>query len=458
MSKRFPNDFIWGTATSAYQIEGAAHLDGKGSSVWDEFCLQPGRVYDGHTGDVACDHYHRFDEDFAIMESLGIRDYRFSFAWTRLLPDGTGAVNQKGIAFYDRLIDSMLKHNVTPHATLFHWDYPYELFRKGGWLNDDSPDWFAEYTGVVAKHFGDRVKSFFTLNEPQCFIGISLYDTIHAPGIKFPVKDCLAMAHNVLLGHGRSVQALRASVPGAVIGYAPTGRFYHPASDDPGDIEAARKATFDYTDEDWNFSVAWWSDPVVLGSYPETAHERFGARMPKIKSGDMAIISQPIDVHAQNIYHSAPVAADGDGYRTVPFEPGYPKTGFLWPVTPQCLYWAPKFLYERYKLPIAITENGLSALDTVSLDGRVHDATRIDYIQKHLLSLLRAIDDGVDVRGYFHWSLIDNFEWNSGYAERFGLVHVDFSTLKRTCKDSALYYSKIIKNNGSNLEEPWKAF
>ena len=451
MSKKFPADFVWGAATSAYQIEGGAFEDGKGISIWDAFCRQPGRIYDGHTGDVACDHYHKFDEDYALMAALGIRNHRFSFSWTRLLPEGRGAVNSKGIDFYDRMIDSMLRQGITPYATLFHWDYPYELFCKGGWLNRDSSDWFAEYTGVIAQRFGDRIKHFFTLNEPQCFIGISYDDTVHAPGIKFPAGDCLTMAHNVLLAHGKSIQALRAGVSGAKVGYAPTGRYYHPASDNPGDIEAAKAATFDVTRENWSFAVSWWSDPVVFGRYPANAMEQMGALMPKIHSGDMELISQPIDIYAQNIYQSTPVQASSDGYKVMPFAPGHAKTGFLWPVTPECLYWAPKFLYERYKLPMMITENGISALDTVSLDGKIHDATRVDYLQKHLLSLLRAVDDGVDMRGYFHWSLLDNFEWHKGYSERFGLVYIDYETLRRTPKDSALYYSEIIKNNGDVL-------
>ncbi|MCL1981951.1 MAG: GH1 family beta-glucosidase [Clostridiales bacterium] len=455
MKELFPKDFAWGAATSAYQIEGAACQDGKGESVWDVFCRQPGRVYGGHTGDVACDHYHRFDEDFSIMESLGIRNYRFSFAWPRLLPEGTGAVNQKGLEFYDRLIDSMMAHGIMPHATLFHWDYPYALFCRGGWLNDDSPGWFAEYAELLARRYGDRVKNIFTLNEPQCFIGISCFDTFHAPGIKFPVKDCLAMAHNVMLAHGKSVQAIRASAPGAAIGYAPTGRYYHPASERPYDVEAAREATFDVNEGDWTFSVAWWSDPVILGRYPQKALEQLEPLMPKIKPGDMELISQPIDVYGQNIYNSAPVKAGGSGYEVVPYGPGHAKTGFSWPVTPECLYWAPKYLYERYKLPIVITENGLSAIDTVSLDGKVHDSSRIDYIQKHLLALARAAEDGVDLLGYFHWSLLDNFEWNSGYNERFGLVYVDFQTLERTPKDSAAYYSKVVESNGGSLSGTW---
>ena len=456
MNKGFSENFIWGTATASYQIEGGAFEDGKGLSVWDVFCRELGRISDGSSGEIACDHYHRFEEDFALMETLGIRNYRLSVSWPRLIPGGVGGINQKGIDFYNRLIDSMLNHNITPFMTLFHWDYPYELFCKGGWLNRDSSDWFADYAELIAKSFGNKVKNFFTLNEPQCFIGLSYCgDAPHAPGIKFPTKDCLAMAHNVMLAHGKSVQALRAAVPGSMIGYAPTATFYHPTSSEPRDIEAARAATFDIKENDWFFSISWWNDPIFLGKYPDKAQELFSDIMPEIKTDDMKTIRQPIDFYGLNIYRSIPVHSTDGGYEITPFMPGYPRTGFLWPVTPECLYWSPKYLYERYKLPIIITENGISALDTVSLDGKVHDATRIDYIQKHLLSLRKAVCDGVDVRGYFHWSFLDNFEWQRGYDERFGIVYVDFNTLQRIPKDSALYYSNVIKTNGDNLQDAW---
>ena len=457
MNTKFKDGFIWGTATSSYQIEGAAYQDGKGESVWDVFCQQPGRVLFGQTGEVACDHYHRYEEDFAIMEKLGIKHYRFSFSWPRLIPNGIGKVNQAGVDFYNRMLDSMIAHGITPYATLFHWDYPYALFCKGAWLNEDSSDWFAEYTKVIAENFGDRIKYYYTLNEPQCFIGISYFSEIkHAPGILFPNRDCLTMAHNVMLGHGKAVKVLRELVPSAIIGYAPTGRYYHPATEKPEDIEAARKASFDFHKNDWDFSTSWWSDPIILGKYPDNAEAVMGDLMPKIKAGDLETINQPLDMLAQNIYQSTPVVADGDGYKVVPLPDGFTKTAFDWPVTPECLYWPNKFIYERYHLPIYISENGLSSTDAVSLDGKVHDAARIDYLQKHLLQLARAVENGVDIRGYFHWSFLDNFEWNSGYFERFGLVFVDFGgDLKRTIKDSAYYYKKVIETNGASLEDQW---
>lgn len=450
---QFPKDFIWGAATAAYQIEGAAYEDGKGLSVWDTFCKQPDRVFEGQSGDVACDSYHRFKEDVALMAKLGIKAYRFSVSWPRVLPDGTGAVNEKGVAFYSALIDELLKNDITPYLTLFHWDYPQALFERGGWLNPDSPEWFAAYARLVGERFGDRVKHFMTINEPQCFIGLSYVQTVHAPGIAFPRAAALKMAHHVLLSHGRAVQALRAAVPGCRIGLAPTGNSFIPATERAEDVEAARLATFRTDPENWAFSIPWWSDPILLGRYPQDGVEAFGADMPKVGAGDLEIISQPLDFYGQNIYNSKLVASDGQGgYVPAPYRVGHRKTAVGWPVTPESLYWLPKFLYERYKTPIFITENGLSCTDAPSADGKVHDPARVDFLEAYLLQLGRAIDDGADIRGYFQWSLLDNFEWANGYDERFGLVYVDYETQERTPKDSAFWYSEVMRTNGASLE------
>ncbi|AEF80244.1 GH1 family beta-glucosidase [Leadbettera azotonutricia] len=447
----FRKDFIWGGASASYQVEGAAHEDGRGPSVWDMFCKQEGKVLNEASGDMACDHYHRYQEDVDIMKELGYKAYRFSIAWPRIIPDGDGPVNSKGLDFYDRLLDSLLKVGVTPYATLFHWDYPYALFRKGGWMNPSSPQWFADYTSAVAKRLGDRLKNYFTMNEPQCFIGISYDTTEHAPGIHFPIWDTLLMAHNVLLGHGRAVQALRALVPDAKIGYAPTGSAHYPASDDPMDREAARKAYF-AVEERTFWSVSLWSDPVFLGKYPDELLARHGQHMPKIGPEDMSIISQKIDFLGQNIYNGAPVRCDGKGgYEYVPRKQGYAFTAAKWPVTPEALYWGPTFLWERYKTPIFITENGLSCQDVVSLDGKVHDPNRIDFLSRYLRCLRKASEDGADIRGYFHWCVTDNFEWAKGYTDRFGMVYCDFETQKRIIKDSGYWYRDMIKVNGENL-------
>jgi beta-glucosidase len=447
----FRKDFVWGGASASYQVEGAANEDGRGVSVWDMFCREPGRILNDASGDVACDHYHRYREDVKIMKELGYRAYRFSVAWPRIIPEGTGTVNEKGLDFYSRLLDSLEEAGITPYATLFHWDYPYPLFRRGGWMNGDSSKWFADYVSVVAKRFGKRIKNYITLNEPQVFIGLAHAETFHAPGVRFPIWDTLLMAHNVLLGHGRAVQALRSLVPDAKIGWAPTGSAHYPATDNPMDREAARKAYFDVTERAF-WSVSLWSDPVFLGKYPEELIARHGRHMPKINPDDMKIISEKLDFLAQNIYNGAPVRCDGKGgYEFVQRKQGYAYTGAKWPVTPEALYWGPAFLWERYKAPIYITENGLSCHDVVSLDGKVHDPNRIDFLHRYLRCLRKAAEDGVDVRGYFHWCVTDNFEWAKGYTDRFGMVYCDFETQERIIKDSGYWYRDVINSNGDNL-------
>jgi len=447
----FRNDFVWGGASASYQIEGAVNEDGRGASVWDMFCKQPGRIVNNATGDIACDHYHRYREDTALMKEMGYKGYRFSIAWPRIIPEGTGQVNEKGLDFYSRLLDSLEEAGITPYATLFHWDYPYTLFRRGGWMNEDSSKWFADYVSVVAKRLGNRIKNFITINEPQVFIGLCYDDTEHAPGIHMPIWDTLLMAHNVLLGHGRAVEAIRSLVPGAKIGWAPTCSAHYPATGDPADREAARKALFDI-DEKPFWSVSLWSDPVFLGKYPEALYTKFGQHMPKIGQDDMKIISGKLDFLGQNIYNGVPVRAGGSGsYEFAPRKPGYAFTAAKWPITPECLYWGPLFLWERYKTPIYITENGLSCHDVVSLDGKVHDPNRIDFLARYLRCLRKAAEDGVDIRGYFHWCVTDNFEWATGYTERFGMVYCDFETQQRIIKDSGYWYRDVIKSNGGDL-------
>jgi len=448
----FRKDFVWGAASASYQVEGAAYEDGKGLSIWDMFCKQPGRIRDGSNGDVACDHYHRYKEDVMLMKEVGLKAYRFSVSWPRVIPAGIGPVCEKGLDFYDRLVDELLNAGIIPYVTLFHWDYPYELFRRGAWLNPDSPKWFADYVSVVAKKLGDRVKNFFTLNEPQCFIGICYDKTVHAPGIHFPIWDTLLMAHHVLLGHGMAVRAIRAAISDANVGIAPTCSAHFPVSDKPEDIEAARMAFFDVT-EDWTWSVSVWSDPIIFGEYPEALIKRYGQYMPNIGQDDMKIISEPIDFYGQNIYNGCPIKSDGKGgYEFVARKPGYDITASKWPITPEALYWGPKFLYERYKKPFYITENGLSCQDVVSVDGKVHDPNRIDFLYRYLREYKRAAEDGVDARGYFHWCFTDNFEWEKGYTERFGIVYCDFETQQRILKDSAYWYRDTIEANGENLK------
>jgi beta-glucosidase len=448
----FPKDFVWGAATAAYQIEGAANEDGKGQSVWDVFCKKKGAVFEGHTGDVACDHYHRYKEDLALLKHLGAKSYRFSVSWPRILPEGVGTVNPKGVDFYDRLVDEMLKNGLQPLCTAFHWDYPQALYKKGGWLNRDSADWFAEYCAVIGDKLGDRVKTWATQNEPQCYIGLALLDGVHAPGEKLEFSKFLVAAHNSMRAHGKGAQALRAHVKDAKIGYVLAAQITQPATGSADDLAAAREAIFAVNVRDpWR--NAWWTDPVIFGKYPEDGIAFFGKDMPKFKASDLDEMKQPLDYLGLNIYKADTFKKGANGKpEQVPYPPGYPRSGVDWqPITPGALYWGPRFFWDRYKVPVSITENGLSTRDQVFLDGKVHDPQRIDYMHRVLLELSRAIKEGVPVTGYYAWSLLDNFEWADGYKQRFGMIYVDYQSQKRIPKDSYEWYRKVIASNGRSL-------
>lgn len=451
----FPDDFAWGVSTASYQIEGAAFEDGKGLSVWDVFCRKPGAIWSGHTGDVAIDHYHRYLEDIDLMKRFGIKNCRLSFSWPRILPEGTGRVNQMGLDFYDRLIDAMLASGIDPWVMLFHWDYPNELFRKGGWLNPDSPHWFVEYASLVIERYADRVKHWFTLEELPCFIGIALLDGRHAPGLRLPLGEVLQAGHNALLAHGLAVQAMRAGAPGTIkIGIVPAGDSFVPASTSPEDIQAVRDLTFGVYRSDSLRHHGWWLDAIYLGNYPQSGLDLYGRDAPVIGSGDMATIAQPLDFCAINHYRSDVVQVGPDGQpKILPNPPGYAQTTQdNWAISPDGIYWMTRLFHERYKLPILISENGHQNNDFVMLDGRVHDQERIDYTRRHLLKLRQAIQEGIPVIGYLHWTFIDNFEWAHGYKVRVGMVHADFSSQVRTPKDSAYWYRKVIATNGAHLD------
>ena len=449
----FPKDFIWGTATASFQIEGARDEDGKSCSIWDEFCEQPGKIQDASDGSIACDHYHRFREDIALMAEHGLRNYRFSVSWPRILPDGTGKVNEAGVDFYNRLIDCMLEHGIRPWMTIYHWDLPACLQRRGGWLSEQMPEWFAEYTGVLAERFGNRVKDFITINEPQCILGLGYAFGVHAPGMKLSIRDQVIACHNLLKSHGRACQVLREKVKDVRIGYAPCCMPPIPENENkPEDVEAAQKA-FTSLAETPCFSVTWLSDPVILGSYPEDGLEKFGRYLPEGWQEDMPLICQKLDFYTQNIYRGEEVRAanNAKGWEAMPLPQGYPRTAIGWAITPQALYWGPRLLWERYHMPFIVSENGISCHDVVMLDGKIHDPNRIDYVHRYLKELRRASEDGVDVRGYFYWSFMDNFEWAYGYTERFGLVYVDYATGKRIPKDSLGWYAETAKTNGEFL-------
>ena len=445
----FKKDFAWGTATAAYQIEGAWNEDGRGESVWDVFTHQQGKIMNNDTGDVACDHYHKFKDDVALMKEFGIKAYRFSISWSRIFPKGTGEINEKGVKFYSDLIDELLKNGIEPYVTLFHWDYPYELYKKGGWLNDDSVKWFAEYAAKISELYSDRVKHFFTINEPQCFIGIGYLEGVHAPGLKVTYRDIFQMSHNVLKAHGAAVIALRENAKHPIkVGFAPTSSVKYPSTENKEDIDAARQEMFACypLSPSVMWSTAWWSDPVMLGKYPEDGLEMYKDYLPEITEEDMKLINQPLDFYGQNIYNGKEVRMGTDGKpENVQRHAGFPKAVNQWPITPEALRWGPRFFYERYKKPIYITENGTAGFDMMSKDGKIYDYDRIEYLSRYIGELEKATDDGVEIDGYFLWSFMDNFEWAKGYSDRFGIVHLDYKTQKRTPKESAYWYKKLIE-------------
>lgn len=445
----FKKDFVWGAATCAYQIEGASSEDGKGRSIWDVFSHTEGKISDKSNGDIACDHYHKFKEDIKLMSELGLKAYRFSISWSRILPEGTGKINQKGIDFYRELIDEILRYGIEPYVTLYHWDLPYALHLKGGWLNDDISDYFAEYAKICADLFKGRVKNVITFNEPEVFVGCGYLEGIHAPGYSLGTEELLHICHNVLKAHGKSVRILRENIPGVKIGIVSATT--PPCPETENDVSAARKSYFSCGKNNFVFSNAHWLDPIVFGNYPDDFLKECAGLLPKYTKEDMTVINSPIDFIGLNIYSGRHVKAEKDGCKDVPSKQGAPVNAIKWGVVPESLYWGPKFIFERYNLPIYITENGMAAHDAVSLDGKVHDPNRIDYLHRYLREFRKAADDGVDCCGYFQWSFMDNLEWAMGYTVRFGMVFVDYCTQQRIPKDSAYWYKKTIEINGENL-------
>ena len=447
----FDKDFLWGAAAAATQIEGAWNEDGKGESIWDTLVHNGSHVAHGENADVACDHYHRYKEDVALMKELGLKSYRFSINWSRILPNGTGEVNQKGVEFYRNLCDELIAAGIKPLATLYHWDLPTALYEKGGWENSDSSAWFEEYVRVMAGALGNRVYGWMTFNEFQMFVGLGYILGTHAPFQTWTSEDRLIeITRNLLLAHGKAVAVLREVCPHALIGMSPVGDCFLPENETPEAVEAARKKSFS-TEGDFIMSNTWWADPIFLGRYPEDAAARLGDKIYKFSDEEWALVSQELDFYGYNSYHGAlDYPLDPMKYENYAYQ-GSPRTNFNWGVTPGAMYWHSKFLYERYGKPILITENGFAGTDWVALDGYVHDAPRIDFLHRYLLELRRAVDEGIPVIGYQCWSFMDNFEWASGYDIRFGLVHVDYRTQKRTLKDSAHWYKEVIAANGENL-------
>ncbi|NJQ07875.1 GH1 family beta-glucosidase [Streptomyces lonarensis] len=447
---RFPPGFFFGAATASYQIEGAHDADGRGPSIWDTYCRTPGKVADGATGDVACDHYHRYREDVALLKQLGADSYRFSVAWPRVQPGGSGPVNPAGLDFYDRLVDELLAAGIEPAATLYHWDLPQELEDQGGWRVRSTAERFAEYTGMVVERLGDRVGRWMTLNEPFCAAFVGYAVGRHAPGAQ-EGAGAIAASHHLLVAHGLATRVLR-EAGAREVGIALNPDHLVPASSSAEDAAAVRRAGVLHNDI--------WLDPLFAGRYPEHERETWGPLLDAVPrlDGDLELIGQPLDFVGVNFYRPITVSdtphREPDPARRTAVDIGAAEswqgdvrtTTMGWPVVPATFTDLLTELVARYPglPPVVITENGSAEADTVSADGRVHDTDRVEYLHGHLVALAEAVERGVDVRGYYVWSLLDNFEWAFGYDRRFGIVRVDYDTLTRTPKDSYHWYRELI--------------
>ncbi len=445
-SGTFPPDFLWGAATSAYQIEGAVNEDGRGPSIWDRFVHLKGKIVDQSTADVANDHYHRYKEDVQLIKELGAKAYRFSIAWPRVFPEGTGAPNPKGLDFYQRLLDELLANDIQPFATLYHWDLPQALQdRYGGWRSRDTAKAFADYAGYVTERISDRVKHIFTINECARMVQAGFGSGIDAPGLTLPQKEVNQVRHHVALGHGLAVQAIRAHArSGTKVGPAENIEICIPAIETPANVRAAEIATRELN--------AGYLTAILEGKYTDGFLSYAGANAPNFTAEDLAAISSPIDFVGLNVYmpNQYVVAGEnGSDFALLPFAASYPHMDSNWlRIGPEAMYWAPRHVARLWNVKsIYITENGTSAADEVSAGGKVYDVDRIMYLRNYLTQLNRATSEGVPVNGYFLWSLMDNFEWADGYDKRFGLYRVDFQTQRRTPKLSASYYREVIRRN-----------
>ena len=448
--KGFCKDFLWGAASAAHQIEGAYLEDGKGMGIWDTFEQETGYIIRNENGNVACDHYHRYREDVAIMKELGLKSYRFSVSWPRVMPEGYGTVNEKGLQFYIDLVNELTEAGIEPMVTLFHWNLPTAIYELGGWENPQVVDWFEQYTDVVTTALGKKVKYWMTFNEPQLFIGAGLNAGVFAPFEKKSTEALMRISKNVYLAHGKAVRIIRKNCQNSIVGMAPTGEIVIPRDMNAESIERARKLSFSMKKESFTSIITWWSDPVFFGKIPEDAQAIFGECLPVLTEEEWEIVTEPLDFYGFNIYQGLEDLDSTEEYGPYAY-PGSPKTSMDWNVTPEVLYCSCRFLYERYGKPIMITENGMSSFDWVSLDGKVHDPNRIDFLHRYLRSIKDAVSEGIPVLGYQYWSIMDNFEWINGYDKRFGLVYVDYRTQKRTIKDSACWYRDVIATNGEIL-------
>ena len=449
----FPEGFLWGTATASYQIEGAAHEDGRGASIWDTFSHTPGKTYRGDTGDLACDHYHRLEQDLDLMADLGLRAYRFSVAWPRIQPDGTGTANQKGLDFYRRLVDGLRQRDIEPMLTLYHWDLPQALEDRGGWTNRETSERFADYTGIVYEALSDSVSYWITLNEPWVAAWLGYGLGLHAPGKK-DVGDALSATHHLLLGHGLALERMRSAADDNRLGVTLSLSPVRPATEDPADVEAARRVDLN--------ANRLYLDPLFRGSYPEDAEDyREAGDFGFVREGDLEKISAPMDFLGVNYYMRHTVIdrdsktdlrpamdfRDLEARTLIPA--GVETTAMGWPAEADGLTDLLVRLHEEYtRIPLYVTENGRAVHDYVDPEGEVKDEERVSYLDAHFRAARGAMDRGVDLRGYMVWSFLDNFEWGEGYSMRFGLVFVDYGTQKRIPKASARWYSEVIRRNG----------
>lgn len=456
----FPADFTWGSATSAYQIEGAWQEGGKGLHIWDVFSHTPGRTARNENGDQACDHYHRFREDIALMAEMGLKAYRFSISWTRVQPDGKGEANPVGIAFYNELIDELIRHGITPWVTLHHWDLPAALqLENDGWLNKATTDYFAAFASICFEHYGDRVKHWITLNESWVIAMLGYHDGVFAPGRKSDTEPYLA-AHHLILAHAKSVQAYRQHFQpqqGGIIGMTNNCDWRQPLTDSPEDQAAAQRSL--------EFFLAWFADPIYFGDYPAVMRERVGERLPEFTAAEKELIKGSSDFFGLNHYNTMYASQVEPGRKVENYvysnagifedqhvaltaDPTWELTDMEWPVVPWGLREMLLWIKDRYgNPPIYITENGCATPDVI-LDGKCEDPRRISFLKGYLGGVHEAIAKGADIRGYFVWSFLDNFEWASGYDKRFGMIHIDFETLVRTPKASASWYTEVIRRNG----------
>jgi len=443
--RNFPAGFLWGSATASYQVEGAVNEDGRGPSIWDTFSHTPGKTHNGDTGDVADDSYHRYAEDIALMKDLGLKTCRFSIAWSRIFPNGTGTPNPKGIDHYRKFAEALRAAGVEPYCTLYHWDLPQATEDKGGWQNRDTAQAFADYCGYTAGKLSDVITNFMTMNEISTFIELGYGNGTHAPGLKLSKGKLAQARHHAILGHGLAVQAIRAKAKsGTRVGSAENLAAITPVFDAPDHVAAARKAMVEEN--------AGYLTPMRTGRYTDRYLAKMGPDAPKFTPDEMRAIGSPMDFQGINIYQPTFVRAadNADGYERVQEPSSYPHMFSDWlHIGPESLYWVPKLAAEEFKITeLYITENGASSDDKVAADGHIYDIDRVMFLKNYLMHLQRAVSEGVPVKGYFLWSLLDNYEWADGYEKRFGITYVDFQTQKRTPKLSSMFYKSVIQRNG----------